>query len=145
VLAAGVGLRRAALLPWAIVLVGAGWLAGHAHGSGVDHLAPLAGAGLLVAAELAYGSLAEDARIRVEARVTAGWLAAVAATAAGGAAIGVLALAAADVAVSAGVLLSAAGVAAAVGAVALVVRLGGVPGRREGAGRGRARATTPGA
>jgi hypothetical protein len=34
------------------------------------------------------------------------------------------------VAVSTGVLLSAAGVAAAVGAVALVVRLGRVPGRR---------------
>src|SRR6185312_9075075 len=119
---------------WGIAAVAAGWLLGRTHGHGVDHLAPLAGAGLLVAAELAYGSLAEDARIRVERRVTATWLATVGATAAGGAALGLLALAAADVAVSAGALLSAAGVAAAVGAVALVARLGAVPGRRE-AGR----------
>jgi hypothetical protein len=130
VLAAGVALRRAALLPWAIAAVGAGWLLGRAHGAGVDHLAPLAGAGLLVAAELAYGSLAEDPRIRVDRGVTAAWLATIAVVAAGGGALGLLALAAADVAVSTGVLLSAAGVAAAVGAVALVVRLGRVPGRR---------------
>lgn len=129
-LAAGVALRRAAVLPWAIVAVAAGWLLGRAHGGGVDHLSPFAGAGLLVAAELAYGSLAEDARIRVERRVTATWLAAVAATAASGAALGLLALAAANVAVSTGALLSTAGVAAAVGAVALVVRLSAVPGRR---------------
>jgi hypothetical protein len=122
-LAAGLALRRAAPLPWGLAAVGAGWLVAHAHGASVDHLAPLAGTGLLLAAELAYDSIAADARIAVERPVVLLRLATIAATAAGGGVLGLLVLGAADVAVPTGVVLSVVGVGAAVGAVALAVRL----------------------
>lgn len=106
-LAVGIALRWPATVPWAVLLTGAGYLAGREGRSLVDGWAAAVGVMLLVAAELATWSIEHDARIRSERALL----------------VNFLLLATAAVAASAGVVLAAIGVAAAVGAVAVVLRL----------------------
>lgn len=122
-LAAAVALRLAFLVPWAVAASAGGYLVGRTGGAGVDLWSPLVGVGLLVAAELAYWSIEHDRRIRVELRVTLARALAVAGVAAAGGVAGLLVLSATSLDVGAGLLLAAVGVAAAVAAVAVSLRL----------------------
>jgi len=122
-LLACVVLRFPLAIPWAVLLVGAGYVLARAHHSVVDGWAAIVGAGLLLAAELAFWSIESDRRIHEE-RPLVVWrsltLTALVVTAA---LFGFLLVGAAAVSAAAGLLLTALGVAAAVGSVAVVLRL----------------------
>ncbi|HVU79349.1 MAG TPA: hypothetical protein VHC67_17375 [Gaiellaceae bacterium] len=123
VLLATASLRFAPGIPWAVGLSGAGYAIGRAHHGTVDGWAPVVGALLLLAAELAWWAAEEDPRIHTEPAVVlrrAGLLAVLAGAAA---LTGFVLVGAAAVSTSAGVALSALGMAAAIGAVAVVLRL----------------------
>jgi hypothetical protein len=115
--------RFAGLIPWAVALAGAEYAAFLLIREGtVDGYAPLYGAGLLLVAELAYWSIerhvagpGEGLAARRATLVLAACLAA------GG--VGGLILAMAEASVSGGLGLEILGVAAAVGAMALLARL----------------------
>jgi hypothetical protein len=122
-LAAGLGLRRAQLIVWALVLLGADyavWLELGTHA--LDQRAPIVAAGLLLTAELAFDSLEPEigslASTAVLARAIA--LAVVILASVG---IGAVVLAASSVPLSGGIALTGVGVAAAVCALALIARL----------------------
>ena len=122
-LAVGITLRWPATVPWAVLLTGAGYLAGREGRSLVDGWAAAVGVMLLVAAELAMWSIEHDARIRSERALLIRRSATLAGLACVALLVNFLLLATAAVAASAGVVLAAIGVAAAVGAVAVVLRL----------------------
>ena len=116
--------RSEGLLPWALALAGAEYAAFLAIREGsIDGWAPIYGAGLLLVAELAYWSFErpvpgpprEGLTFRRATLVT------VACVGAGG--VGRLILAIAELSVRGGVWLEALGVAAAVGAIAVLARL----------------------
>lgn len=123
VLAAGVLLRFQLAVPWAVLLAGAGYVVARAHHSVVDGWAAVVGSALLLAAELAAWSIASDRRIHEDrALVLRQSLTVIALVVAAGLVSFVL-VGAAAVSATAGLLLTGIGVAAAVGAVAVVLRL----------------------
>jgi hypothetical protein len=122
-LAAGLGLRRAQLLVWGLVLLGADYAVWLELGTHVlDQRAPVVGAGLLLTAELAFdslepeiGSLASTAVLARAIALTVVILASVA--------VGAVVLAASSIPLSGGIALTGIGVVAAVFALALIARL----------------------
>lgn len=123
-LTAGLALRRAGAVPWAVLLGAAGYVVGRHDRSAVDGRAVLVGVLLLAAAELAYWSIGEHPRIRSEAAVVERRLALLAGLLACAFVVDVLLLAVSSLAVPRGAVLATLGTAAAVAAVALVLRLG---------------------
>ena len=122
-LAAAVAFRVPGLVPWAVAAAAAGYVATRTGHHVVDGWAAVIGAGLLLAAELAFWSSGEDARIRSERALILRRAGTIAALATAGLLLGFLLLAAAAVSSASGVVVAAAGVAAAIGAVALALRL----------------------
>lgn len=123
VLLAALVLRLSGLLPWAVALLAATYLAGRTGHATVDGRAAVVGVLLLLAAELANWSVTVDKRITSErALVVRRTL-----TLLGLCLVALVAnfflLATSAVSASSGALLATVGTAAAVGAVALVVRL----------------------
>jgi hypothetical protein len=122
-LAMGIILRWPGVVPWTIMLTAAAYLVAHEGETLIDGWAAVIGVLLLLAAELAFWSIDHDARIRTEPAlvirrgITLVMLAAVALV------VDFLLLGTAGVAASSGALLAAVGVAAAVTAVAIVLRL----------------------
>jgi hypothetical protein len=122
-LVAGIVLRFPFAIPWAVLLAGSGYVVARVHHSVADGWAALVGAALLLAAELAAWSIASDGRIREERAVVFRQSAAVAALVAGAALVSFLLVGAAAVSATAGLVLTGLGVAASVGAVAVILRL----------------------
>jgi hypothetical protein len=111
------------LVPWAIVLLGTAYAGSlFAARAGLDVGAPVYGACLLLLSELVTWSVQERVRVHVELRVAATRAGAIVATCVLGAAAGYVALSATGLRTSGGLLLEAAGVTAAVVAVASVTR-----------------------
>jgi hypothetical protein len=123
VLAVALVLRVPALIPWAVGLAGAGYVLGRVHEHVVDGWAAVVGGGLLLAAELAAWSIDDDRRIHDERALVLRQAATVVALTAVAALVGFVLVGAAAVSVSAGLLLTAVGVIAAVSSVAMVLRL----------------------
>jgi hypothetical protein len=122
-LAAAVLVRFAPLIPWAVGFVGIGYVIGREHHHVVDGWAAVVGTALLLAAELAAWSIAHDRRIREERPVVLARTLALALLVAAAALVSFVLVGAAAVSTSAGLALTAVGVAAAVGAVSVVLRL----------------------
>ena len=122
-LVAGIVLRFPFAIPWAVLLAGSGYVVARVHHSVADGWAAIVGAALLLAAELATWSIASDGRIREERAVVFRQSVAVAALVAGAALVSFLLVGAAAVSATAGLLLTGLGVAASVGAVAVILRL----------------------
>jgi hypothetical protein len=122
-LTAAVVLRLQLAVPWAVLFAGAGYVVAHVHDSAVDGWAAVVGAALLLAAELAAWSIATDRRIREERAVVLAQSLTVAALVVTGGAVSFLLVGAAAVSAAAGLLLTAIGVAAALAAVAVILRL----------------------
>lgn len=122
-LLAAVALRRPAAIPWAVGLTGAGYALGRAHHATVDGWAAVVGALLLLGAELAWWAAEEDRRIHTEAGVLLRRVSLLSALCVAAALTGVVLVGAAAVSASAGATLSVVGMAAAIGAVGVVLRL----------------------
>jgi hypothetical protein len=122
-LAAGVALRLPPAVPWAVALAGGGYVIWRAHHTVADGWATAVGAGLLLAAELAVWSIEDDRRIREERALVVLRLWTLAALLAASALVGFVLVGAAAVSTAAGIALTGIGVAAAVAAVAVVLRL----------------------
>lgn len=110
-------------IPWAVGVTGAGYVIGRTHHATVDGWAAVVGALLLLGAELAWWAAEEDRRIPAERGVTVRRLTLLAALTAASALVGVVLVGAAAVSTPAGTTLSVVGMAAAVGAVAVILRL----------------------
>jgi hypothetical protein len=122
-LALGLALRWPAMIPWAVVITAGGYVATREGKSVVDGWAAVVGVLLLLAAELASWSIDHDARIRSEPALLIRRVLTLTVLAAAALLVNFVLLAAAAVSASAGVLIAAVGVAAAVTAVAVVLRL----------------------
>jgi len=122
-LAAGLALRLPGAISWALLAAAAGYLLGVEGRDTVDGWAAVIGVTLLLAAELASWSIEHDARIRSERALVVRRAATLAALAAAALLVNFMLLAAAAVTAAAGVVVAAVGVAAAVTAVAIVLRL----------------------
>jgi hypothetical protein len=122
-LAIGVLLRFPFAIPWAVMLAGAGYVLARAHHSVVDGWAAVVGSALLLAAELGAWSIASDRRIREERALVVRQSLTVSALVVSAGLVSFVLVGAAAVSASADLLLTAVGVAAAVGAVAVVLRL----------------------
>jgi hypothetical protein len=116
-LVVGLVLRWPTTIPWAVLLVGGGYVLSRAGNSVVD------GVLLVLAAELASWSIDHDARIAAERSLILRRIATLGALVAGALLVNFLLLATAGISASSGVLLAAVGVAAAVAAVTVVLRL----------------------
>jgi hypothetical protein len=123
VLGAGLVLRWPTTVPWAVLVSGAGYLITREGHSVVDGWASVVGVALLLAAELASWSIEHDRRIRSERSLVVRRIGTLAALAAAALLVDFVLLAAAAVTASAGVLIAAVGVAAAVSAIGVVLRL----------------------
>jgi hypothetical protein len=110
------------LLPWPLVLL-AGLYAWKLGGGSVDAWAPVYAGGLLAVAELAYWSLQLRGRAHDAERLTERRVALIASLAFAAVAAGGFVLAATSVQIGSGVALDLVGVAAAVGALAVVAAL----------------------
>jgi hypothetical protein len=119
----GLVFRRPLTIPWSVLLTAAAYLVGRAGSSVVDGLAAVVGVLLLLSAELASWSIEHDARIQTEPSLAVRRLGIVGALVAGALLVDFILLGTAAVSASTGVLLAAVGVAAAVGAVTVVLRL----------------------
>jgi hypothetical protein len=119
----GLVLRWPATIPWAVVITAAGYVVTREGKPVVDGWAAVIGVLLLVSAELASWSVDHDSRVRSEPSLVVGRVVTVATLAAAALLVNFVLLAAAAVSSSAGVLIAAVGVAAAVSAVAVVLRL----------------------
>jgi hypothetical protein len=119
----GLVLRWPATIPWAVVIAAGGYVVTREGRSIVDGWAAVIGVLLLVAAELASWSIEHDARIRSEPSLLFRRVATLTVLAAAALLVNFVLLAAAAISSSAGVLIAAVGVAAAVTAVAVVLRL----------------------
>jgi hypothetical protein len=116
--------RRAhGAVPWAVALLGAGYVLALGGRHTVDGWAAAVGGTLLLTAELAVWSIEHDARVHEEAAVLRRRLAALAGLVAGALLLGMLVVSAAAFSGASGILVATAGVAAAVLAVAIVLRL----------------------
>jgi hypothetical protein len=122
-LALGLVLRLPALVPWAILLAGGGYLAGREHHAVVDGWAAVVGVALLLCAELADWSIRHDRRIRAEPSLVVRRVLTLTVLVVTALLVDLALLATAAVATPAGVVLAAAGVVAAVASVAIVLRL----------------------
>jgi hypothetical protein len=123
VLVAGVILRFPSLIPWSMALVASGYVVSRADHGVVDGRAAFVGTALLLAAELAAWSIGHDARIHEERDVLVRRIGGLAGLAAGSLLLGIFVVASAGFSGKAGLLAAVLGVAAAVAAVALVLRL----------------------
>ena len=119
----GLLFRRPFAIPWSILLVAAAYLVGREGSSVVDGFAAVVGALLLLSAELASWSIEHDARIQTEPSLAARRAAIIGVLIAGALLVDFVLLGTAAVSSGAGVLLAIVGVAAAVGAVAVVLRM----------------------
>lgn len=122
-LATGLALRRSGTVPWAIALAAAGYLAGRAGHAVVDGRAAAVGVLLLLAAELASWATDEHPRIRPEPEVVTRRLALLGALALVSLVVDVLVLAASGLEAGGGTAPALVGTVAAVGAVAVALRL----------------------
>jgi hypothetical protein len=122
-LVAGLVLRWPMTIPWAVLIVGGGYLLGREGNPVVDGWAAAIGVLLLLAAELASWSIDHDARIAAERSLVVRRVVTLAALILSALIVNFLLLGTAGLSASAGVLLAAIGVAAAVTAVAVVLRL----------------------
>jgi hypothetical protein len=122
-LAIGVLLRFSFAIPWAVMLVGTGYVLARAHHSVVDGWAAVVGSALLLAAELGAWSIASDRRIREERALVVRQSLTVSSLVVAAGLVSFVLVGAAAVSATAGLLLTGVGVAAAVGAVAVVLRL----------------------
>jgi hypothetical protein len=122
-LVVGLVLRWPTTIPWSILLVGGGYLLSRAGNSVVDGWAAAIGVLLLLAAELASWSIEHDARIVAERSLILRRIATLSALVAAALLVNFMLLATAGISASSGVLLAAVGVAAAVAAVSVVLRL----------------------
>lgn len=122
-LAAAILLRFPFALPWAVLLAGAGYVLANANHSVVDGWAAAVGAALLLAAELATWSIGCDRRIHEERALVLRQSLTVAGLVVAAALVSFMLVGAAAVSAAAGLMLTAIGVAAAVGAVAVILRL----------------------
>lgn len=116
-------LRWHVFVPWAVLAAGGGYLTGREGHAVVDGKAAGIGVLLLLGAELATWSIEHDARIRSESAVVVRRAGTLACLAAAAFAVDAALLSAGSLPGGGGVLVASAGVAAAVGAVAFVVRL----------------------
>jgi hypothetical protein len=123
VLATGLLLRFQLAIAWAVLLAGAGYVVARAHHSVVDGWAAVVGGALLLAAELAAWSIASDRRIHEERAVVLRQSLTVSALVAAATLVSFVLVGAAAVSATSGLLLTGIGVAAAVGAVAVLLRL----------------------
>lgn len=122
-LSLGLVLRWPATIPWATVIAAGGYVVTREGKSVVDGWASVIGVLLLIAAELAAWSIDHDARIRSEPSLLVRRVLTLTLLAGAALLVNFILLAAAAVSSSAGVLIAAVGVAAAVSAVAVVLRL----------------------
>jgi hypothetical protein len=119
----GLVLRWPTTIPWSILLVGGGYLLSREGNSVVDGWAAVIGVLLLLAAELASWSIDHDARIATERSLVLRRIATLSVLVAAALLVNFMLLATAGISASSGVLLAAVGVAAAVAAVSVVLRL----------------------
>jgi hypothetical protein len=119
----GLVLRWPTTIPWSILLVGGGYLLSGEGNSVVDGWAAVIGVLLLLAAELASWSIDHDARIVTERSLVLRRIATLSVLVAAALLVNFMLLATAGISASSGVLLAAVGVAAAVAAVSVVLRL----------------------
>jgi hypothetical protein len=110
-------------VPWTVLVAATAYLTGRNGGSVVDGWAAVAGALLLLAAELASWSIDDDPRLSAERSLTVRRVVTLAALVLVALFVDFVLLATAAVSSSAGVLVAAVGVAATVAAVTLVLRL----------------------
>jgi hypothetical protein len=121
--AAALLLRWQVLIPWAILAAGGGYLIGREGRAVVDGRAAVIGVLLLLGAELAIWSIEHDKRIRAERAVVARQIANLAGLAVVALAVNAALLGAASLPGSSSLLVTLLGVGAAVGAIAVIVRL----------------------
>jgi NO-binding membrane sensor protein with MHYT domain len=119
----GVLLRLPLAIGWAVGLTGASYLATRVGKHTVDGRAAVVGAALLLAAELGFAAVTRDPRIRAERRLVVRRVLTSGALVAGALLVDFLLLGAAAFSASSSVVLAAAGVAAAVAAIGVVLRL----------------------
>ena len=122
-LAWGLAVRWPLTIPWAVLFAGGGYLLAREGRGAVDGWAAVIGVLLLLSAELASWSMAHDARIASERSLVVRRVATLGALVAAALLLDFMLLATAGLGAPAGVLLAAVGVAAAVAAVAVVLRL----------------------
>jgi hypothetical protein len=122
-LVVGLLLRWPATIPWAVLLVGGGYLLSREGNDVVDGWSAAMGVLLLLAAELASWSIEHDARIAAESSLIFRRIATLGGLIAAALLVNFMLLATAGINASSGVLIAAVGVAAAVAAVAVVLRL----------------------
>lgn len=122
-LAVGIVMRWPALIPWAVLATGGGYLSGREGRAVVDGWAAVVGVLLLGSAELASWSIEHNTRIRTERRLLVRRIVTLGTLIVAALLVNFLLLATAALSASAGILLAAAGVAAAVLAVGVVLRL----------------------
>lgn len=122
-LAVGIALRTPIVIPWSIALTGAGYVVARERHAVADSWAPIVGAALLLAAELAAWSIAHDRRIDEERGVILRQAGTVASVVIGAAFVGFVLVGAAGISASSGALPIVLGAAAAVAAVGLTSRL----------------------
>ncbi|HEY3182688.1 MAG TPA: hypothetical protein VGJ77_07645 [Gaiellaceae bacterium] len=123
VLIFGLVRRAHGAVPWAVTLVGAGYVLALGGRDTVDGWAAVVGGALLLTAELAIWSIEHDDRVYEEAAVLQRRIAALAGLVAGALLLGMLVVSAAAFSGATGIVVATAGVAAAVLAVAIVLRL----------------------
>jgi len=123
VLAIAAAARLAQVIPWAIALAGTGYVTGRVGHGAADGWAAVVGAGLLLAAELAGWAASHDQRILEERRLLVHRLSLLAGLVAASLLIGFVLVGAAALSASAGILLSGVGMAAAIAAVGVILRL----------------------
>ncbi|HEX7526454.1 MAG TPA: hypothetical protein VF327_09110 [Gaiellaceae bacterium] len=123
VLALGIVFRWPSAVPWAVLFAAGAYLVGRESKHVVDGWAAAIGVLLLISAELATWSLEHDARIRSERALTIRRIATL--TVLGGVALlmNFLLLGTAALTASASIVLAAAGIAASVSALVVVLRL----------------------
>lgn len=122
-LAVAIVLRWPTLVPSAILVTACGYVAGRAGKEAVDGWAAVVGVLLLLAAELAIWSIEHDTRIRAERALTVRRITTLTVLAGAALLMNFLLLGTAAISASASVLLAALGVAAAIGALVVVLRL----------------------
>jgi len=115
--------RWHALIPWAVLFAGGGDLIGREGRAGVDGRAAVIGVLLLLGAELANWSVEHDRRVRAEPAVVIRQAASLAGLAIVALAANAVLLGAASLPGSSGLLVTLLGVGAAVGAIAIIVRM----------------------